>query len=324
MPSFVLNLIKKYSMMVLAFTLARIFFYIFNKSQLVSATLIDFILGIWFDCITTAILFLPLMLMEIVPQKWRLKSWHQTASKLLYFIILTPSLLINIADIEYFKYTSTRSTFSTFKMLSYGSDFTNQLPSFLKDYWFLLCLLILILFAVNWLYNKWIKPPASTLKLSTQLVSVAILMICLLSVGRGWGLRPISPLHASQYTEDQNAPLVLNSAFTILKSAGKQVIDEKTFFDEKAIKSYFNPVKHYHSGAELNQPNVVILMLESFSVEYISGINGDSVSYTPFLDSLIGEGLVFINAFANGKKSIDAVPSVISSIPKLMPEEFIT
>ena len=39
------------------------------------------------------------------------------------------------------------------------------------------------------------------------------------------------------------------------------------------------------------------------------------VSYTPFLDSLASKSLVFDNAFANGRKSIHGMSSVLAGIP---------
>ena len=45
---------------------------------------------------------------------------------------------------------------------------------------------------------------------------------------------------------------------------------------------------------------------------------------TPFLDSLITKSYYFKNGFANGKVSIDAVPSILSSIPSLMNNSFIS
>ena len=41
----------------------------------------------------------------------------------------------------------------------------------------------------------------------------------------------------------------------------------------------------------------------------------DGNGFTPFLDSLMRNGYYFTNAFANGRKSIEALPSVLSSIP---------
>ena len=50
----------------------------------------------------------------------------------------------------------------------------------------------------------------------------------------------------------------------------------------------------------------------------------DAKGYTPFLDSLISHSLVMERAFSNGVKSIEALPSIISSIPTLMNNPFIT
>ena len=68
---------------------------------------------------------------------------------------------------------------------------------------------------------------------------------------------------------------------------------------------------------------MVILILESFTIEYIKSLNGTENGSTPFFDELVDSSLVFTAAFANGKKSIDAVPSIISSVPKLMKDEFL-
>jgi phosphoglycerol transferase MdoB-like AlkP superfamily enzyme len=71
----------------------------------------------------------------------------------------------------------------------------------------------------------------------------------------------------------------------------------------------------------------MIIMMESFSKEHIGSLNrayetGRSQGFTPFLDSLIRHGLYF-DAYANGKTSIQGIPSVLSGIPSLMNESFI-
>ncbi|MEZ4923773.1 MAG: LTA synthase family protein, partial [Crocinitomicaceae bacterium] len=69
--------------------------------------------------------------------------------------------------------------------------------------------------------------------------------------------------------------------------------------------------------------NVVIIIMESFSVEYIGALNESGSTYTPFLDDLISHSLSFTNAYANGKKSLDAVPAILASVPKLMEDEYL-
>jgi phosphoglycerol transferase MdoB-like AlkP superfamily enzyme len=75
--------------------------------------------------------------------------------------------------------------------------------------------------------------------------------------------------------------------------------------------------------------NVVILILESFGKEY-SGFfnkqldNGSYKGYTPFLDSLYAEGFTSKYSYSNGRKSIDAMPSVLSSIPMFIEPYIVT
>jgi uncharacterized sulfatase len=64
--------------------------------------------------------------------------------------------------------------------------------------------------------------------------------------------------------------------------------------------------------------NVVMIVLESFSQEYMGCYNkGIMPSFTPFLDSLYEHSVVY-QGRANGKKSIEGIPAVFSSIPTLM------
>src|SRR5690606_39267322 len=51
---------------------------------------------------------------------------------------------------------------------------------------------------------------------------------------------------------------------------------------------------------------------------------GDGVSYTPFLDSLAGEGMSFTNSYANGLRSAEGLRAIFSGIPSLMAEPFTT
>ena len=90
----------------------------------------------------------------------------------------------------------------------------------------------------------------------------------------------------------------------------------------KSLPRLYNP--HYvPSGIKpFTNDNVVIIILESFAREYIGSLNhdlegGTYQGYTPFIDSLISVSLTFDVSLANGKKSIDAMPSILASVPSL-------
>ena len=86
--------------------------------------------------------------------------------------------------------------------------------------------------------------------------------------------------------------------------------------------------KHYHTDSNrFENKNVVLIILESFSNEHLNSIQSQKTisneNYAPFLDSLIHHGIFFPNMFANGKRSAEGIPSIISAVPSLMNTAFI-
>jgi phosphoglycerol transferase MdoB-like AlkP superfamily enzyme len=311
----------------LVFALCRLVFYGFNSSQFPNVGFSDFLVGLLFDVVTTAIIFIPIVILDLFPNMWRSSRVFKVVTAFLFFSLLLISILLNIADVAYFQFTTSRITQSTFTMLGFGNDLEQQLPSFLRDYWFLFVITILFMLLSVVLYKKVnkIKDDSKEQSWTKQSIIFVIGALLILVMGRGTGLRPIEPINTTAFVQDEKVNLVLNSAFTVVKSWGRVGLEPKDYFEESELKTIFNPIHSFTANSnQLDQPNVVILLLESFSVEYIAAINGSDDVNTPFLDSLIHESLVFTNCYANGKKSLDAVPSVISSLPKLMEQEFIT
>ena len=102
------------------------------------------------------------------------------------------------------------------------------------------------------------------------------------------------------------------------------------YFSAEELNAIYSPV---HDGkpwaVEPVRKNVVVLIVESFGREYIGAYNeqledGHYKGYTPFVDSLYQHCLSFDYTFANGRKSIDGMPSVLSSIPMFVEPFFLT
>jgi phosphoglycerol transferase MdoB-like AlkP superfamily enzyme len=108
-----------------------------------------------------------------------------------------------------------------------------------------------------------------------------------------------------------------------MRTAKANVISKVNYFSsEEELNKVFNPVKIPRDTLPFQRKNVVVLILESFSKEFIGAYNkelegGKYKGYAPFLDSLIGVSHAFQYSMANGRKSIDAMPSVICSIPSI-------
>jgi phosphoglycerol transferase MdoB-like AlkP superfamily enzyme len=139
--------------------------------------------------------------------------------------------------------------------------------------------------------------------------------------------------NAGKYVNStRNMSLVTNTPFCIIRTWGKKAFQVMNLLPEDEMNMIYTPVRNdvpphelppHELPPSLDGGNVVVIILESFSREFIGSLNkdlenGQYKGYTPFLDSLITKSLVFFIFFANGRKSIDAIPSVTASIPALV------
>ncbi|WP_343617841.1 LTA synthase family protein [Flavobacterium sp.] len=194
---------------------------------------------------------------------------------------------------------------------------------FIKEFWYIplifLVLSILFWFSIPNFRNKTEIRTFTKQKLFKQSFYLLTSVLFLIIIGRGgFQKKPLRIVDAAKYSSLNNTALILNTPFCILKTITKKDDIEKVhYFEKKRLDSIYNPLISIHHKAPATKKNVVIIILESFGHENINR------KQTPFLDSLITKSYYFKNGFANGKVSIDAVPSIISSIPSLMNNSFI-
>jgi phosphoglycerol transferase MdoB-like AlkP superfamily enzyme len=89
-----------------------------------------------------------------------------------------------------------------------------------------------------------------------------------------------------------------------------------TYFakDEEAINIIMNRRDLRSQTGEKNKKNIVLIILESVSLEYMEK------GYTPFLDELKKQSAFFPHHLANGRRSIEALPSLLCGLPSLLDE----
>jgi len=95
------------------------------------------------------------------------------------------------------------------------------------------------------------------------------------------------------------------------------------------MAAVYSPVHSIDTIAPMIKKNVVVLIVESFGREYIGALNqtlehGQYKGYTPCVDSLIARSVTFSHSYCNGRKSIDGMPSILSSIPMFVEPFFLT
>lgn len=300
--------------------LCRLGFYAFNYRYFNELDAAIWWGGLRYDWMTVSILYLPFALAFIFFYKVKI------IPRVLFLLSTVLAVATNVIDFEYYKFTFKRTTFDLFTTKGIGTDLGSLLPAFIKDYYYLILIGILLIIGTHQLYRKTEKPELSKIKILPYLL-FALPTILILGIGFRGGLqyKPLSVIQAGEYAKSVNIPLVVNTPFTLIKSYGKTGLELREYFsNQDELDAVYSPRLSFRADSNESDPtNVVLLILESFSSEYIGAISGEQ-SYTPFLDSLINEGLLFENAYANGKKSIEALPAILSSIPALMNTSYIS
>lgn len=324
LPPNVVALFKRLGIYLLFMQITRILFFVFNKSIFQTYNFLDIIGGIWFDIVTFCLIGLPYIFFQSIPFKFRATPYYQKFLNVLYYVLLLFSLAFNLVDVEFYKHSLKRSTVDLFSIVSTGNDFQQQLSSFITDFWYHYIFFIIFVFILVKVHKKSFHYPIFTNYKKEIIAFVLVIGLSIIGGRGGLGLRPISPLNASDFTNADKAALVLNTPFTIVKSFGKQFLEIPNYFNEEQLLALENPIKKstpQHLFTE--QKNVVILLLESFGAEFV-GAAGAENSFTPFLDSIATKSLNFNYGISNGKRSIEAIPAIYLSLPSWMEEAYIT
>ncbi|MTG97216.1 MULTISPECIES: LTA synthase family protein [Myroides] len=310
---------KRFALIFIFYQVCRIGFYFYNSHLLDPWDWKVFIGGLRFDLAALGFLNMAFALLHIFPGKFQTRAGYQQFLFYSFYLVNIFFLCLNYVDYEYFKFIGRRSSYAFITATGMEQEIPGLLKNFIVDYWWI-PLFMFLSFFIFWLIYRKIDYKIKRSYINVKDIIIAILVIgIMLVLGRG-GLqhKPIRLVDASQYGGLKNTALVLNTPFSVIKTMGKsEVLEEVQFFTDSELNKVFNPIQEFKYDS-INKKNVVLLIVESFGRETMHR------GLTPFMDSLAQNSHFFENAFANGKVSIDAVPSAISSIPSLMNRTFIS
>ena len=316
-------LLKRLSIGFLVFTLCRFLFYLFHLSFFSGNFPADaFFYGIRFDFVAISYLFSPFILLSMVPFGFRSNPRYQIAVKAFFHLANSLAIILNLIDLGYYQYALKRSTADLFNFLNTGNDFWGMLPQYLVDFWYAFLFLVLLIVFSEFLYRKTttvFQKTTYTLKSYGVQFALFILVISFTIIGfrGGTQLKPLDIINAGNHTSPQFIPVVLNTPFCVLKTVLNDQLSSIDFFEENEVEKKYSPTLNIQSQGVLQGKNVVFIILESFAKEYVGFFN-QGKGYTPFIDSLCEHSYVFTNAYSNGSKSIEALPSIFAGLPPLM------
>ena len=291
--------------------------------------------GLLFD--TSAILYTNALYVVLMLFPWHAKettTFHRIC-KWLFVIVNGATFAINLMDSVYFQYTMRRTTTTVFDEFSRESNLGSIIGKEFLSHWYLVLLFALVM-AVLW--KLYAMPYLNTKRLNWWRYSIACLLslllftpFCIAGMRGGFttAVRPITISNANQYTKHPaDAALVLNTPFSLIRTIGTNVFVVPNYFDsQEKMESIYSPIHIPADTLQMSKKNVVVLIVESFGREYIGALNRSLENrkykgYTPCVDSLIAHSTTFRYSYCNGRKSIDGMPSILSSIPMFV-EPFI-
>ncbi len=315
-------------LILLAYADCRLLFFIFYKSNFPDIGFIEYLKVSWyaipFDLVPIIYSNILLILMLIIPFDFTGNKIYRKILKVLFLLTNGVTLFANCADLAYFDFIHKRTTFDVFKLMNEQADMGSLLPLFLKDFWYVFVIAIAFVFALNFIFNQFLKwydkknfvDENNFKQISLRsLVFVFLSGLTVLGMRGGLQLIPLGMVNAGDNVPPNAIPLLLNTPFSIVKSAELTSLEEKNYFTDAEVDAIYSPFHEKKDTSKFKNMNVVVILLESFSKEY-TGIGG-KISYTPFLDSLMKQSYSCVNAYSNGKRSIEGIPAALSSLPSM-------
>ena len=330
------------------FTLCRLVFLltnwtIYTGTLSLSHGLSLFAAGIIFD--TSAILYTNALVIVglLFPLHWKEHAAYYRVIRWIYIICNAVAVYANLIDCVYFPYTGKRTTTTVFAEFSHEGA-GNMTKIFAEQFlanWYL----VILAGVFTWLLWKLFRPRPSDIKKNeaarhlpsyyiVQVLCLALAIpLCVAGMRGGFAhaVRPITISNANQYVDrPAETGIVLNTPFSIYRTLSKKPMIVPDYMSDQEAQALFTPIHTPQDSIAFQPKNVVVLILESYGKQHFGYYNktlrgGTYKGFTPFLDSLITHGaMTWKYSYANGRKSIEGMPSTLSSLPNFVEPLFLT
>ncbi len=342
---FVLNMVLVY----IVYEICRLVFLAANWSvfsdSITWSSFGEMLHGSWyFD--TSAILYTNALyaLLMLFPIHYKETGVYQKIAKWVFVVCNGICVVANLVDCVYFKYTTRRTTVTVFSEFKNEKNLGSIFGMELINHWYLVLIGVVLIVGLWFLYRmpkgKAPVEVSRPYRLKPMLRYYVVHLLCLLVFvpfcvagmrgGFTTAVRPITISNANQYVDrPQEAAIVLNTPFSIIRTIDKPIFVVPNYYTEQQLDAIYSPIHTPDDSLVKRKKNVVVIIIESFGREYIGGFNkwlegGKYKGYTPFVDSLMQHSATYLYSYCNGRKSIDGMPSILSSIPMFVEPFFLT
>lgn len=332
MISIAIYFLRFYLFWLFYFLINRIFFFVCYKYDfaLVKSTdffwilIYSFKLDISFISYLSAIIFLIIFINSLIYKE----KINVLLSKFIFYIntfFIVITALIIAGEIAIYQEWQTKLNYKAISHLLNPSEVFNTSTNL---HYIIACISILISLLFVKIYATKVHQIFLTKELNLKIIvtniirTPIILGLLLLLIRGGWQPIPIN-LSDSYFSKHMIVNDVsVNPNWNLLQSILK---NRRNFYgnpyknhSNSNINTFINKIKLENQSTKIilnnNKPNIVFILLESWSadnIESLKGLNG----ITPNFKSLEENGVLFSNFYSNGWTSDQAMTSIFSSFP---------
>lgn len=317
--------VKEFSLWILYFLVARLYFLFANinisssfsftdwMTTLFYGTKMDLSMAGYLSVIPGLIFTLGFAIKENVIGK---------SIKIYNIIFIALFTLLIIGDAELYSYWGFRTDITPFEYLKNPTEAMASL-TFLRIL-YLTVLYAIFVFVFIILNNKLFiglrnKEQSKWYNIPVFLFATAALIIPIRG-GLGVSVMNVSKVyfHKKSFPNHAAINVVWNLGFSLSEMDNNNNIPK--YFDEETANKIFNDTKNTDVSTQsllrTKRPNVLIVLLESYTAQIIEDLGGYK-DITPGFSKLVKEGILFSNIYAAGDRSDEGMGAVISGYPSL-------
>lgn len=308
------------------FISARIFFIIFHFKDSINYSAGELLATLWngssLDISTTGYyLLLPVLI--AIPGVFIKGNWYKYFMRWYSYMLIILSSVIVISDANLYSYWGFRMDYTPMLYLKTPGEAMASVST-IKTILFFVSIIALSGLYI-WLYHKFIDRYFDGFaKVRYRLLSVLLFMLLwaalIIPIRGGFGVAPINAgsvyFSSKMYLNHTAVNAIWNvgtSAFT-----QKPVKNPYVFGDKDAAKDIVNKLTADNGVTEKvlksDDPNIILIVLESFSGYLIGPLGGDSL-VTPNFNRFAKEGLLFSDFYASGTRTDKAMPAILNGYP---------
>ncbi|MDH3347228.1 MAG: sulfatase-like hydrolase/transferase [Desulfobulbaceae bacterium] len=328
------RLLVRFGLILALFLTCRVIFFLFNREffeWLSPWELIKVLfLGLRFDIAGAVVVNALFIILATLPHPFLNRKYYGYLLFILFVITNSLALMMNLVDVAYYPFINKRSTSDIFSVVASSPDVISFIPRYILDFWHVALLYLILVYCLVIGYRK-IPPISLPQKITWQFYPLQTFVFILIVGASVIGVRggfqygsPISLITAAQMVGARNSALALNTPFSIYRTIGKDNVTQMTYYSKKELADIYTPKRNFYNPEKpFSGKNVVLIIMESLSKEYMEPPYGKRADLAPFFNDFVKKGMFYKNTFANAKKSQDAIPAIIANIPPLMHTTYI-